>query len=381
MEGDRRLESESRSCSRGHKKHFLECRVVVEAFLSWTDKARAGDRAKAAKALGAAYVASSLPKDKQAGAYMAMSHLLDDPSPQVRLALAEALACSEDAPRPIIIALAEDQVEIAFPVIINSPVLRELDLVDLIGRGSSLTRALIAARADLTAGVCAAMAEIGSECEVLIMLENFSAQLTPSSLRRISQRFGEEPEIRSLLLDRSDLPADARHVLVRQVGEALESAGIVGHVITTARARQIIQEAADTAVTLIAGEASGQDRSYLVEHLRQQSQLTPAFEERRVRSILATGRNHAIKALYQSTGLSGRSLEVFTEATRLWRQAAEMPYGGAVQHVAKRLLDTFSNGADDATVYEMMSMIEKLLIVDQRQRARSFAQELMAEAA
>jgi hypothetical protein len=29
----------------------------------------------------------------------------------------------------------------------------------------------------------------------------------------------------------------------------------------------------------------------------------------------------------------------------------------------------------------MMSMIEKLLIVDQRQRARSFAEELIAEAA
>ncbi|WP_309771020.1 DUF2336 domain-containing protein [Agrobacterium larrymoorei] len=139
--------------------------MVVEAFLSWTDKARAGDRAKAAKALGTAYVTSALPKDKQAGAYMAMSYLLDDPSPKVRQALADALSCSEDAPRPIIIALAEDQAEIACQVIINSPVLRESDLVDLIGRGSSTTRAMIAARADLSAGVCAAMAEIGSECE------------------------------------------------------------------------------------------------------------------------------------------------------------------------------------------------------------------------
>lgn len=378
--------------------------MVVEAFLSWTDKARAGDRAKAAKALGAAYVTSSLPKDKQAGAYMAMSYLLDDPSPKVRQALADALACSDDAPRPIVIALAEDQAEIACPVIINSPVLRESDLVDLIGRGSSTTRALIAARADLSAGVCAAMAEIGSECEVMIMLENLSAQITPFTLRRVSERFGEESEIRNLLLDRNDLPADVRHTLVLLVGEALASAGIVGQVITVARARQIVQDASDAAVTLIAGEASGQERSYLVEHLRQHRQLTPSFllqllctgkldffseamsnlsglEERRVRSILATGRNHAVKALYQSTGLSGRALEVFIEATRLWRQAAEMPYGGAVQRVAERLLETFSNTESDPSVYEMMSMIEKLLIVDQRQRARSFAEELIAEAA
>jgi len=378
--------------------------VVVEAFLSWTDKARAGDRAKAAKALGTAYVTSALPKDKQAGAYMAMSYLLDDPSPKVRQALADALSCSEDAPRPIIIALAEDQAEIACQVIINSPVLRESDLVDLIGRGSSTTRAMIAARADLSAGVCAAMAEIGGECEVMIMLENLSAQITPFTLRRVSERFGEEPELRSLLLDRDDLPADVRHTLVLLVGEALASAGIVGQVITAARARQIVQDASEAAVTLIAGEASGQERSYLVEHLRRHSQLTPAFllqllctgkldffseamsnlsglEERRVRSILSTGRNHAVKALYQSSGLSGSALEVFIEATRLWRQAAEMPYGGAIQQVAERLLGTFSNAESDTNVYEMMSMIEKLLIVDQRQRARSFAEELIAEAA
>jgi uncharacterized protein (DUF2336 family) len=248
------------------------------------------------------------------------------------------------------------------------------------------------------------MAEIGSECEVMIMLENLSAQITPFTLRRVSERFGEESEIRNLLLDRNDLPADVRHTLVLLVGEALASAGIVGQVITVARARQIVQDASDAAVTLIAGEASGQERSYLVEHLRQHRQLTPSFllqllctgkldffseamsnlsglEERRVRSILATGRNHAVKALYQSTGLSGRALEVFIEATRLWRQAAEMPYGGAVQRVAERLLDTFSNSESDPSVYEMMSMIEKLLIVDQRQRARSFAEELIAEAA
>ncbi|WP_309771021.1 DUF2336 domain-containing protein [Agrobacterium larrymoorei] len=236
------------------------------------------------------------------------------------------------------------------------------------------------------------------------MLENLSAQITPFTLRRVSERFGEEPELRSLLLERDDLPADVRHTLVLLVGEALASAGIVGQVITAARARQIVQDASEAAVTLIAGEASGQERSYLVEHLRRHSQLTPAFllqllctgkldffseamsnlsglEERRVRSILATGRNHAVKALYQSSGLSGSALEVFIEATRLWRQAAEMPYGGAIQQVAERLLGTFSNAESDTNVYEMMSMIEKLLIVDQRQRARSFAEELIAEAA
>ncbi len=378
--------------------------MVVEAFLSWTDKARAGDRAKAAKALGAAYVTGTMPNEKRAGAYMAMSYLLDDPSPKVRQALAEALSSSENAPRPIVIALAEDQAEIACIVILHSPVLSETDLVDLIGRGSSVTRSMVAARADLSPGACAALSEIGGACEVAIMLESGSAQMTAFSIRRVCDRFKEDEQIRNLLLERDDLPADVRHALVRQVGEALVSAGIITHVISVARARQIIRDATDAAMTLIAGDARGQDIGSLVEHLRQQSQLTPAFllqllctgkldffagaisnlsglEERRVRSILATGRHHAVRALFQSSGLSGRTLDVFIEATHLWRQAAEMPYGGAVQQVATRLLEKFSQSESDTALSEMLGMVEKLQIVDQRQRARSFALDMIAEAA
>lgn len=335
---------------------------------------------------------------------MAMSYLLDDPSPKVRQALAEALSSSENAPRPIVIALAEDQAEIACMVILSSPVLTEADLVDLIGRGSSLTRSIVAARADLSPGACAALSEIGGACEVAIMLESGSAQMTPFSIRRVCDRFKGDEEIRNLLLERYDLPADVRHSLVLQVGEALVSAGIITHALSLARAREIIQDASDAATTQIAGNVSGQDVRLLVEHLRQQSKLTAAFllqllctgkldffagaianlsglEERRVRSILATGRHHAVRALFQSSGLSGRMLDVFIEATHLWRQASEMPYGGAVQQVATRLLEKFARAEADTTLSEMLGMVEKLQIVDQRQRARSFAQDMIAEAA
>ncbi|WHA39816.1 DUF2336 domain-containing protein [Agrobacterium larrymoorei] len=394
---------------RRHRRHGAQkiswgAGVIVEAFLRWTDKARSGDRAKAAKALAQAYLEATLPKEKQASAYMAMTYLLDDPSPKVRQALAEALASAHDAPRAILMALAEDQPEIACPVILNSPVLRESDLVDLIGRGSSVTRALIGARPELASGACAALAEIGSECEVAILLENHCAQITPFTLRRVSDRFWEDSSIRNLLLDRDDLPADVRHALVLHVGKALASAAMVCHVITAARAERIVRDASDAAIALIAGEVSGPDIPFLVEHLRKKGELTPAFlihvlcsgkldffaeaisnlsglEERRVRSILATGRHHAMKALYQSTGLFGTVLEVFLEATLLWRDAAEMPYGGAVHEVSARLIQKFSKVDADANLHELLSMIEKLHIGDQRQRARSFAHDLVAEAA
>ena len=58
--------------------------------------------------------------------------LLDDPSPLVRRALAEALAASEEAPPSIIIALPSDQPEIAALVLERSPLLLDADLVDAV---------------------------------------------------------------------------------------------------------------------------------------------------------------------------------------------------------------------------------------------------------
>ncbi len=401
---DHRLSRIFKRASSPWARTFWGAFVIVEAFLRWADKARASDRARAAKALGQAYLDASMPKEKQASAYMAMTHLLDDPSPMVRQALADVLAPADNAPRPLVIALSEDQPDIACAVILKSPVLRDDDLVDLIARGSFMTRAMIAARPRLAAGACAAIAEVGSACEIAILLENDSARITAFSLRRIAERLWDEAGIRSLLLDRDDLPADVRHVLVRHVAEVLSSSALLCQIVTPARAERLVREASDAAIVSIAGDARDADIPYLAEHLRAKGELTPAFlihllcsgkldffasalstlsglDEPRVREILSTGRHHAMKALYQSTGLSGTVLAVFLEATRIWREAAERPQGRARQDVSALLIERFSRVEADANLHEMLAMIETLHIGSQRKRARSFARDLVAEAA
>ena len=336
---------------------------------------------------------------------MALTYLLDDPSPNVRLALAQTLAEDAAAPRGIIVSLAQDQPEIACTVIMRSPVLRETDLVDLAGRGCALTRAIIAARPCLSSGVCAALAEIGDVGELLVLLENYDAQITPFSLRRIAERHGADADIRNLLFERDDLPADVRLLLVSEIGAALADSPFVCQVMTSSRADQVIRDASDAATVVIAGEARGAAVPMLAEHLRLKGELTPALlvhalcsgkleffvaavsnlsglDERRVRPILATGRQHSLKALFQAIGLSGVVLDVFLEATMQWRKAAAEPYASSSLYGASsRLLAKFDNDGGDATLQELLHMVEKLHVAEQRQRARSYASELMIEAA
>lgn len=368
--------------------------MIVQAFLRWAETARTGERAKAANALARAYLHSPMGSDQHRAASLAMTYLLDDPSPHVRLALAEALAGSPDAPRAVIVCLAEDQPEIACTVIACSPVLTENDLVDLAGRSDSLTRAMIAARPNLSRGIAAAIAEIGDECEVTLLLENETASITRISLRRIAERFGQCCQIRNLLLERDALPADARHMLVNHITAALAGSGLVRTSMAPARIEHMTREAGEAAAVAIAGTVLQEEIPGLVEHLRTAGRLTPAFlihalcsgkvdffagamvslsglDDRRVRAILATGRMHAVRALFEASGLGRDIAAVFVEAVFLWRKAAA---NGTLDNIAGMLLEKFQRPHMQLSpVSELLEMIEKLHRLEVRLSARSYA--------
>ena len=135
---------------------------IVRRFLAWAQSADAEARAEAASALARAYLHSELTAPVRAEAVLAMTALLDDPSVLVRRALAEALCHSSEAPRPLILALAADEPEVAAAVLRRSPVLTEADLVDCGANGDVVAQTALARRPNLPPGAAAALVESGA---------------------------------------------------------------------------------------------------------------------------------------------------------------------------------------------------------------------------
>jgi uncharacterized protein (DUF2336 family) len=131
--------------------------MIVRDFLDWVRTAPAGKRAEATSALARAYLYSDLSPDDLGAAEGAMLMLLDDPSPLVRRALADALAASPSAPPAIVLALAADHPDIAAPVLALSPLFVDADLVDAVATGTPAVQTAIASRAALPRSVAAAM--------------------------------------------------------------------------------------------------------------------------------------------------------------------------------------------------------------------------------
>src|ERR1044072_3985362 len=164
--------------------------MIVRQFLHWVRQAPAGERAEATSALARAYLYSDLSTDDRAAAEGAMIMLLDDSSPLVRRALAEALASDENAPQVVVHALASDQSDVALPVLTCSPLLLEDDLVDLIATGQADVQVAIASRPYVPHSLAAAIAEVAGAEACLELLENPDADIATFSMDRIIDRFG-----------------------------------------------------------------------------------------------------------------------------------------------------------------------------------------------
>jgi len=379
--------------------------VIIQTFIRWAETAKSADRARAANALGRAWLQSDMDEDERQAALMAMTWLLDDPSPKVRLALAEAIADATEAPRSLVLPLADDQAEIAAHIIARSPVLTDVDLVEIAARGDGITRSLIASRSTLSQPVCAAIAEIGGTAEIETMLDNPGAAIGRSILRRIAERVGAEAGIRERLICREDLPADSRHVLALTISEALAESGLVRHAIGERRFERVRREACESTMVTLASEAVAADIPMLIDHLRRDGRLTPNFllqalctgrvdffaaaivnitglSERRVKSILADGRFHAMRALFEAAGLAREISELFVEATLQWRRQLQGDDYRQKGNIASRLVAKFRRATPAGPLAEeLVDMVERLEFAEQRQSARAFASFLAIEAA
>jgi uncharacterized protein (DUF2336 family) len=376
----------------------------VGEFLQWMEAAPAGKRADAAAALARSYLLEDTGEDSRSAAEAALTVLLDDRAPEVRLAIAGALGASDRAPRHIIIALAADLTEIAEAVVGRSPLFADAELVDMVAAMPTPLQVAIAGRPAVSNAVAAAVAEVGDEAACAILLANAGATIARISLHRIAERFGQDEEIRNALLVRPSLPPEVHQLLVHMVTEALGQLALVKAWMPEESVKAVTRDACDRATIAIAAETETIDLAALVEHLRVTGQLTTAlllravcagniafFEtalavlsgvpEKRVTSLVRSGRAWGLRAVYTKAKLPPLAFEAFSAALDTWRRLAadgEITdrYRFTVQMV-EAVLARYS-GISDGEMNELATMVRRFAADQARDAARSYVRAVAA---
>jgi len=378
--------------------------MIVRDFLDWVRTAPAGKRAEATSALARAYLYSDLSPDDLAAAEGAMLMLLDDPSPLVRRALADALAASPSAPPAVVLALAADQPQIAAPVLALSPLFVDADLVDAVATGGAAVQAAIASRAALPRSVAAAIAEVGTAESCLLLLENSDADIAPLSFDRMVERYGHLAAIRELLLAREDVAVSTRLTLVAKLSETLAGFVVEREWLDPDRAQRVAREACEKATITLAAEIPAQARP-LIRHLRVTGQLTAGlllrallsgnvtlFEEAlaelanlpvaRVSDLVHGHGTAGLRALFDKAGLPPSSYPAFKEAIEAMREGGFIGEPGGAARLKRRMIERVLTRCEDEAPDELaplLTLLRRFATEAAREEARLFCDELMSE--
>jgi uncharacterized protein (DUF2336 family) len=379
--------------------------MIVRQFLHWLRTAPSGDRAEATSALARAFLYSDLTESDRAAAEGAMIMLLDDPSPLVRRALAEVFAGCENAPPTVVHALANDQPDVAEPILQRSPLLLDADLVEAVASGEPERQIAIASRAMLPCSVSAAIAEVGCAEACLVLLENEAAETVPFSLDRIVQRFGHLAAIRDAILSRDDLAAATRQALVVKLSDTLAEFVTAREWLGADRARRITREACEKATIALAAESQEGEVRPLIHHLRESGQLNAGlilrsllsgnvelFEEAladlaqvpltRVVGIVHDRRGAGFRALYDKAGLPASTFPAFREALEAMREEGFMFEPGQASRLKRRIIERTLTRCESESAEEiepLLTLLRRYAAEAAREEARLFCDELIAD--
>lgn len=126
----------------------------------------------------------------------------------VRRQLAERLARDPNAPKQLVLALARDEISVAFPVLLESEVLDDSDLVEIV-RSSPLEYRLGALQRELVSAKIAEVVVEDRDPQVMRWLvENPHATIPSAQMQILVEASRAEPELQKPLIDRADLPTE-----------------------------------------------------------------------------------------------------------------------------------------------------------------------------
>ncbi|MCK1359428.1 DUF2336 domain-containing protein [Bradyrhizobium sp. 199] len=378
--------------------------MIVRQFINWIRTAPAGERAEATRALARAWLISDLSTDDRIAAEGALLMLLDDPSPLVRQAMAEAFARSPDAPASIVRALSADQPTVALPVLEHSPLLIDADLVDIVATGNDEVQCAVARRIALPVSVCAAIAEVGCAAAALELIENPHAELAPFSWNRIVERHGHLAAIREAMLVLDDLPSATRAALVAKLSETLAQFVVARNWLSADRADRITIEARDRSTLNIAARSRGEDMQGLVRHLRVTGQLTAGLILRallssnldlfdaalaeladlplaRVTALLHDRCGNSVHALLRRAGLPEATFAAFQVALDACHEQGFVDSDDGAARLRRRMVERVLTHCetDGGATEPLMVLLRRFATESAREEARLFCDELVTD--
>ncbi len=127
---------------------------------------------------------------------------------ELRKEMASRFAPVNNAPQGLVRQLAEDDFEVAEPVLRHSPTLSDVDLTRIVGRKSQAHMRAISTRDNISEEVTGAIVAKGDEQTLITLTQNQGAQFSRDTMETLINKSETQLELQSPLVNHKNIPPD-----------------------------------------------------------------------------------------------------------------------------------------------------------------------------
>jgi uncharacterized protein (DUF2336 family) len=195
----------------------------------------------------------------------------------VRAALSHSLRHAGKLPRDVAIRLAEDVDAVALPMLTDSLMLSDDDLISIIRGGSRTKEEAIAGRRSLNEAVSEALVVHGEEQAVVVLMKNRSARISEASLMRAADRFAGSERVKRAMVLRDALPIIVAERLAAIVSRELQDHLVRNHALPPKLAADLVLRSREHAMIRLSAGASDEALQRMVTQMDHNGRLTPTL--------------------------------------------------------------------------------------------------------
>jgi uncharacterized protein (DUF2336 family) len=134
-----------------------------------------------------------------------LRQLIQDVEISVRKALADRMAEESRAPSDLINILANDELDVAHNILLNSQILRDLELIEIIQHQTFEHQLTIAMRDKISEAVSDALVKTGNTKVIKTLIKSDTAQISDDTIETLVNPSNTEAPLQESLLNRPDL--------------------------------------------------------------------------------------------------------------------------------------------------------------------------------
>lgn len=240
------------------------------------------ERSPAVRAEVAGKLASDIDSPQLTDSETALAHeivrlMAKDVETSVREALAQNLRSAVRLPHDVAVQLASDVESVALPILQESEVLTDADLVTIVSQGSARKHEAIAGRSTVSTEVSEALIVKADEKAVSTLMTNSGAQISDNSFDKAIERFEDSEHVKEAMVHRTALPVTVAERLTTLVSDRLRDHLVAHHELSPAVAADLVLQTRERTIVEMASGSSEAEIEELVTQMHENGRLTPSI--------------------------------------------------------------------------------------------------------